>query len=37
MVGDGYLAFESAHTNMEMISGLSEQMPDVIRNLVTVL
>lgn len=37
MVGDGYIAFENAHTNMETIQALSEQIPDVIRNLVTVL
>ena len=37
MVGDGYIAFENAHTNMETIQALSEQIPNVIRNLVTVL
>ncbi|ETW76330.1 hypothetical protein HETIRDRAFT_436435, partial [Heterobasidion irregulare TC 32-1] len=37
MVGDGYIAFETAHTKMQTIQALSEQMPDVIRNLVTVL
>ncbi|KAI0259446.1 hypothetical protein BC834DRAFT_630515 [Gloeopeniophorella convolvens] len=37
MVGDGYTAFENAHTNMETIQALSEQMPRVIRDLVEVL
>jgi len=37
MVGNGYTAFENAHTNMETIQALSEQIPDVIRNLVTAL
>ncbi|THH18816.1 hypothetical protein EW146_g2223 [Bondarzewia mesenterica] len=37
MVGDGYTAFETAHKKMQTIQALSEQMPDVIRNLVTVL
>jgi len=37
MVGDGYIAFENAHKNMVTIQAVSQQIPGVIRDLVTVL
>ncbi|KAF8131746.1 hypothetical protein K438DRAFT_1998837 [Mycena galopus ATCC 62051] len=37
MVGNGYLAFGTAHKNMEVIRANSGAIPDVIKNTVTVI
>jgi len=37
MVGDGFIAFENAHKKMATIQAVSQQIPGVFRDLVTVL